>query len=165
MRRLVLLVVLLVGLVCVGRRLQRAWIGEEAVVRATLEDAVEGFNEGSLRRVVRILDDGWRDRPSGIDRGTLGRGLLAFLQESRGPTGAMTHVLELVPDTLTVTLDPETDRRAEVLLRVRLFRVSPDGVRKLDWEARVEAEMGLRSGDWKMERSTHHTLAGGRPGF
>jgi hypothetical protein len=143
---------LLFGLALVGltaftvRELRDEFRSDEQRIHDTLMDAVDGFNDQRLRRVLVVFAKDFRDETQGFDREKLKGGLVyLFFQESR-------HWATLREEQLNINLDAEAGT-ATVALGLEILR-EREGEYVPWWDLRAVVDMQRQNGKkWRIVAS------------
>ena len=145
-------------------RIRLALETDEEAVRRTLQLMARGFNETTLRHVLRGIDRGYEDEDTGHDRDDVRQALQhMFWTEKHPETRGFPYRLEIPEDELAVEWSESRPERADVDLHAIFTKRGPGGVEELWWDAHLEGEMRKHEGSWRLvaTRGVNHA---DRPG-
>ena len=157
MKKILLIAGAAVALFLAGRWLVRALASDETKIRRLIESMEAGYDEGQPSKCVGPLAQGWRHEGYELDRELLRGALLqTALQDRDRETKALSTRVDVLPDSIAITVDGETAKLACEAVFSRL--------RKGTWEEtwRFEAEAELVDGEdgWEIVNSRHVDVRG-----
>jgi hypothetical protein len=162
MKRALIAIVATFALWFVGRAVVHAFASDATLIRWTIDDMIEGFNDTRMNPILDGLDREFLDATYGADR-ELVRGALAYLfLNSKDPaTKAFPYRAEWA-DTAPPSVDTKSEpRRAHVEFEVRFF-LTERGAEKPVWRIAVHGELQKRDGAWRFKSTETVTKDGTR---
>ena len=132
------------------RSAARSLMSHEDRIRSRLEEMVEGFQGGVVRRVLSNFHEEYRDEGTGYDRDDV-REALQGLFFNFGADRAR-YTLE-IPEAELVIAVAESEDEARVTLRA-VFHRERRGERKPWWDARAVLHWTRDDGRWEILRTS-----------
>jgi len=149
-----------------GRGLYRTMASDEQKIRWTVEGMITGYNTARPSLCIEPLAEEWRHESlPQLDRELLRGGLFRFsMQERDRKTKELTTRVELVPESLLVSVEDDTADFELEACTSRHVRSELDGERGWEesWRFRVVGHLEKGEGGWKIVSSRHEDLAGTR---
>jgi methionine-rich copper-binding protein CopC len=133
-----------------GRALVHALVSDETLIRWKLEDACEGFNRTRMSPILDFIAHDFVEQSSGAHRDDLRAGVASVFFTAKDPeTKKFPYVAVVVPDTLTIDLDPAARGRARLRCTIRITDMR-GGSERIAWEFKLDGTVVKGDDGWQL---------------